>query len=212
MTRADRASMKLGVDLDDVIAECAVPYLKAFAERFGVELPEDLGWHTLARIEDVSAEEKDRFRIELYDGSFFADLEAYADAPEVLERVVNAGHEVYFITARNEQRRVVTETWLQEKGLLQYAKAVHLKPRWDLPDRQLPTGRYDATGSARYKVRLAKELELDAFCEDDVTIARSLAEAGIQVFLFDHTWNRDLGHTKITRVAGWAELAEQLGV
>lgn len=206
--------MRIGVDLDDVIAECAVPYLKAFAERFSLELPtgDDLGWHTLARIEEVSAEEKDRFRIELYDGPFFGELEAYADSPAVLERMARAGHQVHYITARNERRRVVTETWLREKGLLQHAKSVHLKPHWDVPDRQLPSGRYDATGSARYKVRLAAELALDAFCEDDVVIGRALAEAGIQVWLFDRTWNRDLVHPRIARVAGWTELAERLGV
>jgi len=44
--------MRLGVDLDDVIADCAVPYLRAFAERFRLEIPEeDLGWQTLAAIE-----------------------------------------------------------------------------------------------------------------------------------------------------------------
>ncbi|HVR88839.1 MAG TPA: hypothetical protein VHG53_04760 [Candidatus Limnocylindria bacterium] len=205
--------MKIGVDLDDVIAECAVPYLRAFAERFGLELAEeDLGWHTLAGIEAVSAEEKDRFRIALYDGPFFGELEPYADSPAVLERIVDAGHEIYFITARNERRRVVTETWLRDKGLLQHAKAVHLKPHWDMPDRQLPTGRYDATGSARYKVRLAKELALDAFCEDDVVIGTALAEAGTRVFLFDHTWNREVHHPNITRVTGWTQLARQLGV
>lgn len=205
--------MKLGIDLDDVIAECAVPYLKRFAERFRVELPdEDLGWHTLNRIEEVSVEEKDRFRIELYDGAFFGELEPYEDCPLVLERLADSRHELYYVTARAERRRVVTETWLQEKGLLRHAKAVHLKPHYEMPDRYLPRGRYDASGSARYKVRIATELALDAFCEDDVLIGQRLAEAGIAVFLFDQPWNRDLAHPRITRVRGWSELGERLGV
>ena len=33
--------MKLGIDLDDVTAVCAVPYVRKFAERFGVELPDE---------------------------------------------------------------------------------------------------------------------------------------------------------------------------
>jgi uncharacterized HAD superfamily protein len=204
--------VRIGIDLDDVVAECAVPYLRAFAERYRLELPaEDLGWETLARIQEVSGEEKDRFRIALYDGKFFSELEPYEDCPAVVERIADAGHELYFITARAERRRVVTETWLREKGLIQHARAVHLKPHGDF-DPGLPPGRYDATSSAMYKVRLAKELELNAFCEDDVLIARSLATAGIKVWLFDHTWNRDLVHPNITRVATWAELATELGV
>ena len=204
--------MRIGVDLDDVVAECAVPYLRAFADRYRLELPdEDLGWQTLARIDAVSGEEKDRFRIALYDGKFFSELEPYADCPAVVERIAEAGHEIYFITARAERRRVVTETWLREQGLIQHARAVHLKPHGDF-DPGVPPGRYDATSSAAYKVRLAKELGLDAFCEDDVLIARSLAEAGIKVWLFDHTWNRELAHPNIDRVTTWTELATELGV
>jgi hypothetical protein len=206
--------MKLGVDLDDVVAECAVPYLRKFAEEFGVELPPEAGWHTIAEIQDVPPEEKDRFRRELYDTSFFGELDMYEDCPTVLERIVAAGHEVYFVTARAERRRVITETWLREKGLLEHAKAVHLRPRGDFDPTAPPPrpGHYDAQGSARYKVRLAQELELDAFCEDDRTISLALAEAGIRVYLFDHTWNRDVAHACIERVRGWSDVAEKLGV
>jgi hypothetical protein len=102
---------------------------------------------------------------------------------------------------------VVTETWLREKGLLDHAKAVHLKPMGEFrPD--VPRGRYDATGSAQYKTRLAQELRLDAFCEDDDLISRTLAEAGVRVYLFDHPWNREAQHPKITRVTGWSEVAD----
>ena len=204
--------MRIGVDLDDVVAECAVPYLRAFAERFRLEIPEeDLGWQTLSAIDAVSGEDKDRFRMELYDSAFFSELEPYADCPDVVERIAAGGHEIYFITARAERRRVVTETWLREQGLIQHARAVHLKPYGDY-DPTAPPGRYDPSSSARYKVRLATELELEAFCEDDVHIARSLAEAGIKVWLFDHTWNRELRHPNITRVNAWTDIAAELGV
>jgi uncharacterized HAD superfamily protein len=204
--------MRIGIDLDDVVAECAVPYLRAFAERFRLEIPEeDLGWQTLSAIDAVSGEEKDRFRRELYDSAFFSQLEPYEDCPDVVERIAQAGHEIYFVTARAELRRVVTETWLREQGLMQYARAVHLKPYGDF-DPTAPPGRYDPTSSAKYKVRLAKELELEAFCEDDTLIARSLAEAGIRVWLFDHAWNRELAHPNITRVTTWTDVAAELGV
>jgi len=67
--------MKLGIDLDDVIAVCAVPYLRKFAQEFGVELPDEreIGWHLLASLDDrVSPADRDRFRIKLYDGTFFS--------------------------------------------------------------------------------------------------------------------------------------------
>lgn len=206
--------MRIGVDLDDVTAVCAVPYLRRFAEEYRVELPDEkeIGWHLLREMDDrVPAAERDRFRLKLYDGTFFSELEMYEDCPIVLERLVQRGHEVYFVTARAERRRMVTETWLREKGILDYAKAVHLKPHGEFnPD--YPRGRYDAEGSAQYKVRLAQELRLDVFCEDDVIISKALADAGVRVLLFDHAWNRAVEHERITRVSGWSEVAVALGV
>lgn len=206
--------MRIGVDLDDVIAVCAVPYLRKFAQEYKVELPDEkeIGWHLLREMDDrVSAAERDRFRIKLYDGTFFSELEIYEDCPIVLERLVQKGHEIFFITARAERRRMITETWLREKRILDYAKAVHLKPHGEFrPD--YPRGRYDAEGSAQYKTRLAQELRIDVFCEDDTLIAETLAEAGLRVLLFDHPWNREVAHERITRVNGWAEAGALLGV
>lgn len=214
MTEAAPTMMRIGVDLDDVIAICAVPYLKRFAREYDVALPDEkeIGWHLLREMDKhVSAEERDRFRIKLYDGTFFSQLDIYEDCPLVLERLVQRGSEIFFITARAERRRVVTETWLREKRILDYAKAVHLKPYGEFrPDQ--PRGRYDPEGSAAYKTRLALELGLDVFCEDDVVIAQTLAEAGVRVLLFDHPWNRELAHERVTRVGGWAEVATLLGV
>ena len=206
--------MKIGIDLDDVMAICAVPYLRRFAEQYHVELPDEreIGWHLLRSMDPyVAAEERDRFRIKLYDGTFFSELEVYSDCPAVLERMVAAGHELYFVTARAERRRYITETWLREKGLFDYAKAVHLKPTGEF-NPEYPRGRYDPTGSADYKTRLAKELALDAFCEDDVVISQKLAQAGVQVFLFDQPWNREVSGERISRVAGWSDLGARLGV
>ncbi len=206
--------MKIGVDLDDVIAVCAVPYLQKFAAEYKVELPDEheIGWHLLREMDErVPPRERDRFRMKLYDGAFFSELDIYEDCPVVLERLVQRGHEVYFITARAERRRMVTETWLREKRILDYAKAVHLKPHGEFnPDH--PRGRYDPESSAAYKVRLAQELHLDLFCEDDVVISRALAEVGVHVLLFDHPWNREVSHEHITRVTGWSEAASRLGV
>ena len=184
--------------------------MREFAREFGVDLPAvDVGWHTLSAIDSVPQEAKDRFRIALYDGPFFEQLEPYADCPATLERMVRAGHELHFITARAERRRVVTETWLRRKGLMEHARAVHLKPMGDfVPDA--PRGRYDARSSARFKVRIAGELALDVFCEDDATIARALAEAGTRVWLFDQPWNRDVSGERIERVRGWQDVAAAL--
>jgi len=41
--------LKIGIDLDDVMAICAVVYLRKFAEEYRAELPDEreIGWHLL---------------------------------------------------------------------------------------------------------------------------------------------------------------------
>lgn len=200
--------MKLGIDLDDVVAVACVAYLKRFAAEYSVELPdeESLGWHLLDTFEHlVPRAERDRFRTRTYDGTFFAELETYDGVSGALDSIVNAGHEIHFITARSERRRVVTETWLREKDLLRYAQTVRLKPRGDFIPTARP-GAYDPDSSGRYKARVARELGLDAFCEDDPVVAEAIADAGVRVWLFDRPWNRDAEHRLIRRVRDWADV------
>src|SRR2546430_15706534 len=129
------------------MAICSVPYLRRFAQEFNVELPDEsqIGWHLLSQkesgagydtvvpgLERVTPEQRDQFRIRLYDSTFFAELEVYKDCPVVLERLVAAGHEPYLLPPPAERRRDITETWLRGKGVFDHAKAGYLQPLRDL--------------------------------------------------------------------------------
>jgi uncharacterized HAD superfamily protein len=197
--------LKIGVDVDDVVADCAAPYLRAFATEFGLDLGDkELGWHLLDALE-VPASDKEEFRVRLYGGPFFAELDCYTDCANAIERLATAGHAVHFITARSERRRAVTEEWLARHGLLRFAQGVHLRPTGDFVPRA-----YDVKGSAAYKVDRALSLGLDCFCEDDPVVSSELARAGVRVFMFDRPWNADLDHPSVVRVRGWEDVVRDL--
>jgi uncharacterized HAD superfamily protein len=198
--------VRIGIDIDDVIAECAAPYLRAFANEFGLDLGDAvLGWHLLDEFGDISKEKKDEFRVNLYDGKFFSELECYPDCADALPRLVAAGHELHFVTARSERRRRITEEWLRRKDLLRYATTVQLKPIGDFVPRA-----YDASGSGEYKAVTARRLALDWFCEDDPVVTRRLAEEGVHVFLFDRPWNGEVAHALVRRVRDWGAVVREL--
>ena len=206
MQTAHNVTVRIGVDIDDVIAECAAPYLRAFAKEFGLDLGDAaLGWHLLDEFADISKEKKDEFRVNLYDGKFFGELECYPDCADALPRLVAAGYEVHFITARSERRRRITTEWLERKGLLRFATSLQLKPIGDFVPRA-----YDASGSGEYKASVARRLSLDLFCEDDPIVARRLAEERVRVFLFDRPWNGELAHPLVRRVRDWDEVVREL--
>lgn len=198
--------MKIGIDVDDVVADCAVPYIRAFAEWFRVELGDvPLGWHLLDGFTQIPKEEQEEFRVRLYGGAFFSQLDPYPECRGALGRLAAAGHQLHFISARSERRRVITEEWLARHGLLPFAKGVHLRPTGDFAPRS-----YDASSSAEFKVAKATDLGLDAFCEDDPLISERLAQTGVRVFLFDRPWNAELAHTRVTRVRSWDEVVREL--
>ena len=198
--------MRIGIDVDDVLAECAAPYVRAFAKEFGLELADGpLGWHTLDRYEHIPRERRDDFRQTLYGGRFFADLDCYPDARDAIARLSASGHEVHFITARSERRRAITEEWLRRQRLLELGTSVQLRPLGEYVPRS-----YDAVLSADYKVDVARRLALDAFCEDDPIIAARLAAGGIRVFLFDRPWNREVSDPAVRRVRDWDEVVREL--
>jgi hypothetical protein len=68
--------------------------------------------------EDIPNEEPERM----------ITAEAYPDAIETINRWFVEGHHICFFTARTEEHRLVTETWLQEKGF-QYHSLLMEKPR-----------------------------------------------------------------------------------
>jgi uncharacterized HAD superfamily protein len=208
--RLHNGVVKIGIDVDDVVADCAAPYLRAFAKEFGLDLGDAvLGWQLLDEFADVPKARKDEFRVNLYGGAFFSELECYPDCADALARLNEAGHELHFITARSERRRRITEEWLEKHALLRYARAVHLRPSLDERGGPRPAS-YDAAASAAYKVHTARRLGLAAFCEDDPVVARSLGDAGIQVYLFDRVWNEDLRHPVVRRVHEWDEVVREL--
>lgn len=198
--------MRIGIDVDDVMAECAVPYARAFAKEFGVELGDGpLGWQTLDAYAHIPRERRDDFRQRIYGGTFFAELACYPDVGDAVGRLADNGHEIHFITARSERRRRITEEWLKRKSLFRYAKTVQLRPLGEYVPRS-----YDAYLSADYKVEIARRLRLDAFCEDDPVIAERLAGDGVRVFLFDRPWNGELAGDGIARVRDWSEVVREL--
>jgi uncharacterized HAD superfamily protein len=204
--RSHNYPVRIGIDIDDVIAECAAPYLRAFAKEFGLDLGEaELGWHLLDEFADIPRAKKEEFRVNLYDGKFFGELECYPDCTEALPRLVAAGHELHFITARSERRRRITTEWLEKKDLLRYATSVQLKPLGDFVPRA-----YDASGSGEYKATVARRLSLERFCEDDPVVARRLVEENVPVFLFDRPWNAELAHALVRRVRDWDEVVREL--
>ncbi len=181
--------MRIGIDVDDVLAESLPGYLEAFRRRFGHEVRvEEAAWEIFRRYPEISATQMWGFFSELEASDFLGTRPVYPEAVEAVRTLAANGHRLYVVTGRLTQHREHTRRLLQRAGLLELFE--------ELAHR-------DGEATADYKPRMVRELKLDLLIEDELHVALAAAEVPIPVLLFDRPWNRAELPPGITRVADW---------
>lgn len=184
--------MKIGIDLDDVLADSLPHYLQAFNRRFGLDVElADAAWRIADRFPHIPRQEADGFFSELIEDGFFSSRPLFPGAKEAVEALSEDGHRLYIITGRSPQEEAITRRWLMtHAGVWSHFEAVMHRVR-------------DPVG--HHKSSAASELQLDLFIEDELAVALAVAETAIPVLLFDHPWNQGpLSHT-MCRIRSWSE-------
>jgi phosphoglycolate phosphatase-like HAD superfamily hydrolase len=92
----------LAIDVDGVVLDYAAAYRQAWARAFGI-LPDERdpqAYWPLDRwaVRRLDGEEKRHFRRQ-FDEAFWSTIPALPGAVEACERLVNAGYDLYFVTA-----------------------------------------------------------------------------------------------------------------
>ena len=178
--------MRLGIDLDGVVADFNAGWIRLHRHEFGSDLRPEMvqtwdGLHELGGFADMGAfwrwargnDERP---------SIFRHLDPYPDAVETLHRLDRAGHDVVIVTTKPRWARVDTLRWLA--------------------DHDLPTAEVHMT---EVKYRVACDIYLD----DAPHVLPELVEhrPDATVCRFVRPWNTAVDGT--TDVTSWAEF-EQL--
>ncbi|MDE2179623.1 MAG: hypothetical protein KGJ40_02095 [candidate division NC10 bacterium] len=183
--------MKIGIDLDDVLADSLPQYLQAFNERFGFEVGlADAAWRIADRFPQIPRQEADDFFSELIADGFFSSRSLIPHAKEAIEALADDGHDLYIITGRTPRDERITMDWLTRVGVLSHFEAVVHRTRDPVE---------------RHKADVAAGLELGLFIEDELAVALAVADAAIPVLLFDRPWNQSPLPSNVRRVESWHE-------
>jgi uncharacterized HAD superfamily protein len=188
--------MKIGIDLDDVLADSLPHYLQAFSRRFGLTIGlADAAWQISDRFPQIPRQEAHEFFTELIEAGFFSSRPLLPGAREAVERLAEDGHRLFIITGRAPRDEAITRSWLTR---------VRLLPRFDavIHRAREPVG--------RHKSGTASELQLDLFIEDELAVATDVAKTAIQVLLYDHPWNQGVLPGNVRRVRSWTEALRRI--
>jgi uncharacterized HAD superfamily protein len=188
--------MRIGIDIDDVLADSLPHYLQAFNRRFGLSVGlAEAAWQIFDRFPEIDPRDGEDFFSELVEAGFFGSRPLLPDAKEAVERLAREGHRLFIITGRAPRDAAVTRVWLDRVGLLPRFEAVLHRARE-------PVG--------RHKSGAARELDLHLFIEDELPVAAAVAETAIPVLLFDRPWNRGPHPPAVRRVRSWAQVLEHV--
>jgi len=187
-----QAALRIGIDVDDVLAESLPGYLEAFRQRFGHEVKiEEAAWEIFRRYPEISATQMWGFFSELEASDFLGTRPLYPEAVEAVRTLSASGHRLFVVTGRLSQHREHTRRLLERAGLLGvFEELVHR----------------DGEPAPEYKTRMVRELRLDLLIEDELPVALAAAAVPIPVLLFDRPWNRGELPTGLTRVTDWSQV------
>ncbi|NLF89670.1 hypothetical protein GX563_12755 [Candidatus Bathyarchaeota archaeon] len=174
--------MKLGFDIDGVIANFTDVLLQTIKQAYGLTLTEkDITSFSLSVVLGITRAEEARLITDI----LYKDLPIYPEAKETLERLSREGHSIYLLTGRYAPLRELTQTWLKDNGV-PYDE-LHL----------LEMGK-------KYQANIEG---LDVIVEDSLEEALEWSSRVKTVLVYDHPYNQSLNVKNLTkRVYSWNEI------
>ncbi len=191
----EKEKLKIGIDIDDTIADFITSYLNFYKFRFGKGFNlEDVKDIYLREPFGHGCEEVLRILGEFYKTDYFKEMALIGGAKEVLSKLFFF-HQIFFITSRGQSNEEATKNFLKK----------HFSDK--------PYGIYfsgDIYSGRKTKDEICEELGIDVVIEDNGIFSQNCAEKGIKVLLMDKPWNQNCEHKNIKRIKNWEEVLENL--
>jgi 5'(3')-deoxyribonucleotidase len=128
-------SLRLGIDLDGVVADFVAGWISRYNQEFEADLtPSSVqtwdGLHTLTHFRD--ADEFWKWASDHGGGSVFRHLETYEGSTQALEELAGQGHEVVIITMKPDWAVHDTFAWMADHKVP--TREVHItSAKWKVP-------------------------------------------------------------------------------
>jgi uncharacterized HAD superfamily protein len=176
--------MKIGIDMDEVIAGLLPEYINFLNNNYGLELSIERfnGYYTWDTWDNTFEYKMELFE-EFYKSEFFRNVKPTLKSIEVINKI-KSGNELFVVTSRPENIQEETKGWIEKF----------------FPDTF--SGVYFIDYSIKNKKSdICKDLNITVMVEDSLDHARDCANNNISSILIDYPWNREeVSHNLIQRV------------
>ncbi len=185
--------MKIGIDIDEVVAKYAEGYLEIFQREYGKAANfENISSYNFNESLGISKEESDKLNSLFINSEIFDNLKLIEGAREsVIE--LSKQHDIIFITFRPMHLKEKTKNFI-EKIFPNHSFEIFYA-------REFPN---------KSKAKACNSLGVNVILEDHAPAALDCANNGVKVFLFDKPWNKGTEHENIIRVRNWQEVLKKL--
>lgn len=185
--------MKLGFDIDDTLINLREHafhiYNQKLQQNIALEVFQALPTMEIHSAFGLSKEEGGKLWHSLRDEIYYSDCATFPHAREVLNQLVEQGHEVYYITARAKEHTERTRQWLLDNGF------------------PVAEGHFFCGMSDSEKVHIIEALELDYYFDDKPKVLETLSHLPVRICVKDRSYNR---HLDLPRITSWDKLDELL--
>jgi len=190
--------MKIGIDIDEIVAEFVRGYLKIYNKKHNKNRDyEEIFSYNLWESLNITKEEAIKIADEFYNSQHFQEIELVEGAIEAINKL-GEENEIFFITSRPGHIKDKTREFIMKHFSQIKSEIIHSGDFWG------------GLGS-RTKAQICSELKLDFMIEDNKSYSQEIAKSGIKVFLMDKPWNIGVEESNnLIRVKNWEEVMNNL--
>lgn len=191
--------LKIGIDIDNVIADSYPHYINAFNKKFGTSVKYEEVYHFYYLEKNVGIEENlvlEFIESIVHSEEFQLQIPPVINALEIIKKWIEQGFSIHYITSRPSDTKKETLKWLKNQRF--WVKGVTLDLYHETEHNFKHISRIN-----NFKKDIADKKKLDVFIEDSIDIAKSLE---IPVLLFDRPWNQGKLPENVRRVRDWIEI------
>ncbi|MEK6823690.1 MAG: hypothetical protein AABY06_01525 [Nanoarchaeota archaeon] len=189
--------MKIGIDIDEVLADLMNPLINFHNDNYNTKLHRDhFKTYNLWDIWGGTEEEANQKLQDFFHSRYFMEVKPIENSQKNIS-ILSRKYDLVIITSRPDYIKEKTVSWLNQNFSNNFAKYYF-------------TCEWPKNGMTR-KEQICSERGINLIIEDSLEKSLACSKKGINVLLFDCPWNKyNFLPENITRVKNWNEILERI--